>query len=706
MKVSILLPFKENFSPNYPGAVSLFVKDTTAISKYKKSILIYGNTYFKKKLLKNYVNVKLNKKLFLSNNILYVKSFLNHEKKRKSDIIEIHNRPKYLELVKANSKAKVFLYFHNDPLSMTGSKSVTERKYLLKNSDKIIFNSNWSKKRFLTNLSDYDFSDKLITIYQSAPRTKINFNKKEKLISFIGKLNTAKGYDLFGSAVTKVLDKHKDWKAVVIGDELREKITFKHKNLKVLGFKSHKYILNILKKVSISVVCSRWEEPFGRASLEACSRGCATIITNKGGLPETTKHPIIIKNLTSNDLSKKINYLIKNKKKLKQVQKNNYMDFKYDHKFIADKIDCLRGKFLDIYKSQNFKIKTNKNIKILHITNFNERYNGRLHFNTGRRINNGFIKLGHNVLTLSDRDYVSRSKSITDISGTINLNNKIMNIFETFKPDLIIMGHADGVTKETLVKIRKSDKNVKFAQWFLDPVTKFGPDFSKNKFRILDKSNVVDCTFVTTHPSAISFKIKKTYYLPNPCDESFETLKNYEHDCENDVFFGMSHGVHRGKLKPGKSDNREIFINNLVKSCKNIKFDIYGMRNAQPIWGSDFIKVISNSKMGLNLSRGKPVKYYTSDRISQLIGNGLLTFIDKRTKLEKIIPSKCAVFYNNLNDLAKKIQKFKHDDKSRKKIAKNGRLLYHKHFNSTLVADYIIKKTYSVNYTKKFYWEK
>jgi hypothetical protein len=28
MKISILLPFKENYSPNYAGAVSLFVNDT------------------------------------------------------------------------------------------------------------------------------------------------------------------------------------------------------------------------------------------------------------------------------------------------------------------------------------------------------------------------------------------------------------------------------------------------------------------------------------------------------------------------------------------------------------------------------------------------------------------------------------------------------------------------------------------------------
>ena len=35
MKISILLPYKENFSPNYAGAVSLFINDTLKISKYK-----------------------------------------------------------------------------------------------------------------------------------------------------------------------------------------------------------------------------------------------------------------------------------------------------------------------------------------------------------------------------------------------------------------------------------------------------------------------------------------------------------------------------------------------------------------------------------------------------------------------------------------------------------------------------------------------
>ena len=55
MKIAILLPYKENFSPEYPGAVSLFVYETSKISKFKKNIIVFGNTNFKKKFPIKYV---------------------------------------------------------------------------------------------------------------------------------------------------------------------------------------------------------------------------------------------------------------------------------------------------------------------------------------------------------------------------------------------------------------------------------------------------------------------------------------------------------------------------------------------------------------------------------------------------------------------------------------------------------------------------
>jgi len=182
MKISILLPFKENFSPLYAGAVSLFINDTIKLSIFKNSTTVYGFTEFKKKFNSKYTNIETSKKIFSSSNKEYVKSFITIEKFNKSDLIEIHNRPNYLNyLINGLQKRNYILYFHNDPLSMNGSQTTKERIFLLKNCFKIIFNSNWSKKRFLEGMnSDAINSEKLIVIHQSASKNKININKKKK----------------------------------------------------------------------------------------------------------------------------------------------------------------------------------------------------------------------------------------------------------------------------------------------------------------------------------------------------------------------------------------------------------------------------------------------------------------------------------------------------------------------------------------------
>jgi len=328
MKISILLPYKENFSPIYPGAVSLFVNDTVKESKFKKKIIVYGNTDYKKTFKCNYVNIPLNKsKLrFTSQSKKYIKEFTKIELNEKSDLIEIHNRPNYLyDLIPLIGKRNYILYFHNDPLTMLGSKTIKERKFLLKNTYKILFNSNWSKKRFVEGMqSKFINSEKLSVIFQSAKKSKFNIKNKKNLITFVGKLNKAKGYDIFGNTIIKILNNFKDWRASVVGDEARDKIYFNHKHLKIHGFLEHKKVLKIYENTSIAVVCSRWEEPFGRTSLEASSRGSAVIISKRGGLPETTKHPIILKDLTSNNLFNEIELLIRKPLKLLNLQKSNY----------------------------------------------------------------------------------------------------------------------------------------------------------------------------------------------------------------------------------------------------------------------------------------------------------------------------------------------------------------------------------------------
>ena len=82
----------------------------------------------------------------------YCNQLIDKLKINKYEIIEIHNRPQVFFLLRKKLLSKYILYFHNDPLSMKGSKSVKERLNLINQVNKIIFVSKWVQDRFFLNL--------------------------------------------------------------------------------------------------------------------------------------------------------------------------------------------------------------------------------------------------------------------------------------------------------------------------------------------------------------------------------------------------------------------------------------------------------------------------------------------------------------------------------------------------------------------------
>ena len=326
-RIAILLPYKEDYNKNNAGSASLWVKDFFENSKLKKITTIYGINTKKKSLSKNFVNLNNKFPLFtFKKNIYYAKLFLKNIHKQ-TKIIEIHNRPEIFHFIKKqNSNYKLILVFHNNPLLIRGSKKIKERKNILNKCSNIIFVSKWVQKKFFEGL-DSKKSKKCSVIYPAIKRLD-KLPKKDNIITFIGKLNKSKGYDLAGDAVINILNKYKNWKAVFAGNEEREKYNFSHKNLKIYKWLSHDKILKLLKKSSICLVPSVWEEPFGRISMEASIYGNAVILSNKGGLSETSKYHIKLKNLHVNNIFKEINNLILDKKKLSKLQKKSFFDYK------------------------------------------------------------------------------------------------------------------------------------------------------------------------------------------------------------------------------------------------------------------------------------------------------------------------------------------------------------------------------------------
>jgi glycosyltransferase involved in cell wall biosynthesis len=693
MKIASILPYKENYTINGSGAVSLWVSDFLRDSIYKKDTLIIGSTTNKNYLSKNYFNIKINNinSKFSSTTKLYSNKIIKKIQKLNFDIVELHNRPIMVKDFFQKINSKIILYFHNDPTSMKGAKSVEERMFLIKNVDKIIFISKWVKNKFFDDLPPLS-DNKTQIIYHSIDPVNKNVEKFKQII-FVGKLNESKGYDLYCKSMLKILDKHRDWKAYSIGEEKRFQKFPTHKRHFDLGQISHKKVLKHLSESAIAIIPSRWEEPFERTALEASSRGCATIISNKGGLPETTDHAITLKVLDTNNIEKETIRLIQNNKLRKDIQRNSKKFVKHKLTINSQKIDLMRNSLFP-FKKLNF----NKGkLRIFNIYNLAQKLNHRIYnLSLGKKFTNGFIRNGHDVIEISDRDYIRQNKTLSLINVKNKFHNYLLETFKNYNPDLIVFGHSDHVTADILSDFRSINKNIIVSQWNEDP---FLDDF-KEKTKNIDKLKkfipVVDHSFITTNPSVINISTRQAqniHYFITPVDKNIECFDIFKLNPENDIFYAMSHGVNRAILKEGKIDNRVIFLEKLIKKIDDIKYDFYGFGKQEPVWGNDFYKSLLNSKMALNLSRGNPTKHYSSNRIASLMGNGMMVFIDRKVEMNHFFNKKEIISYNSIDDLANKIKYYQKNDKLRKTIAKNGKDKYFKLFNETKISKYIIDKS-------------
>jgi glycosyltransferase involved in cell wall biosynthesis len=693
MKIATILPYKENYTFSKAQAAAIWVCDFFKYSKYQKTNYVFGNTNTKDFLTENYININISnlKSKLSSTTKEYCRNIIYKIKGENFDIIEIHNRPLIFNYLKKEINSKYILYFHNDPLSMNGSKTANERLNLLLSLDKIIFVSKWVQDRFFIDL-DKKLSDKTEIVYPSIH--KINKpNKKDKRITFVGKLNISKGYDIYKEAITKILDEFKDWKAYSIGDEERKRPIITHSNHRELGFLKHKEVLKFLNKSEIAVVPSRWEEPFGRTALESSSRGCATIISNRGGLPETTDYRVILKKLNSKELYKEIKNLIQNVKLRKKIQNNGFKNIKHLVKNNSELIDRIRDSLI-----QNFSLNYLRNkLRIINIYNVGQKNFHRLYnISLGKKFTNGFIRNGHDVLEISDRDFIRQNRNLFQTKNIDKFQDYLIKTSKNYNPDLIFFGHTQNILRETIKEFKNLNKDLIISQWNEDPVMKSLSYSKKNIQNITHYSDIVDHNFITTHPNVLKkqkIKIKNLHYLFIPVDKNIECFNVSNKRPIKDLFYAMSHGVNRATLKKGKIDSRIHFLNNLIKKLENIDYDFYGFQNKEPIWGNDFYKALVNSKMGLNLSRGLPAKHYTSNRIASLMGNGLLTFVDKRTELNDMFNKNEIVMYENINDLTNKINFYKKNDNLRSKIGAAGRKKYFKLFNELKTTKYIIDKS-------------
>ncbi|PKQ08332.1 MAG: hypothetical protein CVT73_07670 [Alphaproteobacteria bacterium HGW-Alphaproteobacteria-12] len=320
-------------------------------------------------------------------------------------------------------------------------------------------------------------------------------------------------------------------------------------------------------------------------------------------------------------------------------------------------------------------------MRIVIAGNYNEKRAGANFYATVRKLTNGFIRNGHYVMPFSNRD-VAREAHRLGIGrgGVAHANRRLVDLCRNFKPDLLILFHADQIANDTIRELRAVLPGLGVATVNIDALFETG-----NSERLRRFAEVADVTFITTAGDRLVEFATSTHrvtFIPNPTDPSIENMACFARaDQPYDFLCGI--GTERTTPQRGK------LMRDIEAAVPDARYAYFGLEGRPQVQGSGYFDAIGASKMGLNLNRDNDHYLYSSDRFAQYAGNGLLTFVARESGYDEIFSDDEFVFYQGLDDIAGRLRYFLKNDGERQRIARNGCERYHAVFSECLVARYI-----------------
>ena len=325
-------------------------------------------------------------------------------------------------------------------------------------------------------------------------------------------------------------------------------------------------------------------------------------------------------------------------------------------------------------------------MRIVHAANLQLDKDGAHLWNQDQKIHHGLVRLGHFVYPFSINDrarMLSPTKSKTFGKG--RANKALVETCRNVHPDLLILGHAQYITAETLREIRRILPQIRIGLWYVDPL--WDEEETRHLRERLGELDALFCSTGGPLLEALAMKNCPAAFIPSAvdpgieCHRAFETPENeLMHDL---LFFG------RDKGEPG----RRAFLLDLKSQLPDLRLGFYGCLDQPGIFGWEKEQVIRRSKMALNLSRRTDVPLYSSSRIAELMGNGVLTLTPRGAGLEGLYAEDEIVYYEGPEDLADKVRLHAAQSAERIAMARRGWERNHRDYSGTEVARFIVDLT-------------
>ena len=340
--------------------------------------------------------------------------------------------------------------------------------------------------------------------------------------------------------------------------------------------------------------------------------------------------------------------------------------------------------------------------RVLLVANFDRRRLHAAYYNVDNKFHAALLRAGHHVIAFSDRD-VAREGSLLQFSSRIGgvsiMRRRLIKTAQHYQPDLILFGHVDLINAGTIRALREGVPGSRLAQFNVDAI------FSARAMEgFASRTTEVDISFMTTADvSDLALPPSRRspiHFFPNPVDASIETARVFEIPRQSLPYDGQFLGTPFGP--------RDDQISDLIS---RLPFE-YRFRFGGGVLGSrrlrsvEFLDTLAQAACAPNFVHedGKSTPLlYSSDRIAQLLGQGVAVLSAASAKLQMIYDDGI-MEYEGREHLASRMIDLWRDDDARRRLAECGWRIAHEKTAGHRVAQYLVVAALEEPFSENYGW--
>jgi len=302
------------------------------------------------------------------------------------------------------------------------------------------------------------------------------------------------------------------------------------------------------------------------------------------------------------------------------------------------------------------------------------------------KLGKGLIRLGHDVRFFSYGTALSqvspfKSRTITARFYKCRVDEILAIQVKNYRPDVVYVSFARVLDARTVALMREAAPNAVFIGGDGDPWPQHNMDRveTAKELDILTATN--DGDFLQVYKDA---GVRCCAFMPNMCDPDIDRRYEVSDKWRCDILWTGKVGHHAASDKT----LREELVGELAKrpNCT-----LYGCRGREKIAGIDYLYAISGARIGVNANSCKPVRLYSSDRLTHYLACGSFVLAERMPDGDLLFKDgRHLRYFSTVDEFFDLAEWYLAHEAERKKIADAGMKHVHDEFNSVKIAGYLL----------------